>query len=118
MSNPKSARTFVLAGLVIGGVASLAGYEASSIWQSWRVREEASASKTWPPSSIFGQATVEFTTRCAGSRLSYTLAIIPPESGAATILDRIDQSKVMTDRIRKRLPHCRLGNEGREISER
>jgi hypothetical protein len=104
----RGTRTYVLAGLAIGVIVSLAGYGVWSVWHAWRVREEAAVSKTWPTSGLFDEATVELTTSCAGSVLAYIVLIVPPISRAVTLPDRIDQSKVKTDRIRLRLEAIRL----------
>jgi len=104
----RGTRTYVLAGLAIGVLVSFAGYGVWSVWHAWRVREEAAASKTWPTSGLFDEATVELTTSCTGSVLAYIVLIVPPIGRGITLPDRIDQSKAMTDRIRQRLEAIRL----------
>lgn len=103
----RGTRTFIVAGLAIGGVVSLAGYGVWSVWHGWRVREEAAASKMWT-TGLFEEATVELTTRCTGSVLAYIVLIVPPISRGVTLPDRVDRSKAMTDRIRQRLEAIRL----------
>lgn len=104
----RGTRTFIVAGLAIGVVVSLAGYGVWSTWHAWHVREEAAAGKTWPTSGLFDEATVELTTSCTGSVLAYIVSIVPPISRGVTLPDRVDRSKAMTDRIRQRLEAIRL----------
>ena len=100
----KGARIHILAGLLAGAFLSAAGYWVWSTWEAWRVEELASVAKTWPTSKIVDNASVEVTTRCAGSGLSFTVAIIPPPSEARlTLWERTDEGRLVTERIRKRL---------------
>ena len=104
----KRARAQILAGLLIGVIISAAGYWAWSTWQSWRVEELTSVSRTWPPGRIFDEASVQITTKCTKSILFYTVEIIPRKSTGVTLWERADSSKAMTDRIKTRLEGIRL----------
>jgi hypothetical protein len=101
----------ILAGLFIALVVVAAGYWARSTWESWRIEEMASLSKTWPASRIPGDenGTVEITTKCSDSKLSYTVAIVPPKSDAGlTQGERTERGRVVTEQIRKHLKGIRL----------
>jgi hypothetical protein len=99
----KGARVQILAGLLVGAILSAAGYWVWSTWEAWRVKELASVVKTWPTSKIVDNASVEVTTRCAGSGLSFTVVIIPPSEAGLTLWERTDEGRLVTERIRKRL---------------
>jgi hypothetical protein len=53
--------------------------------------------------------TVEITTKCSDSTLSYIVAIIPPKTETGlTHSERTDRGKVVTDQIRKHIKAIRL----------
>ncbi|HKW90372.1 MAG TPA: hypothetical protein VJX92_00650 [Methylomirabilota bacterium] len=108
-------RRSVIIGVLIGLVLSAVCYWTVGAWQTRRLEERVSTSKTWPVASIPGDVTVEVTTRCRNSTLSYIVSIIPPP-GASTLSlwDRTDQNKVATDQIRERFKSIRLQFSGKE----
>jgi hypothetical protein len=108
-------RRSILLGVLIGILLSAVCYWTVSAWQSRRLEQRASTSKTWPVVSIPGDVTVEVTTRCHSSTLSYIVSIIPPP-GASTLSlwERTDQGKIATDQIRERVRSIRLEFAGKE----
>jgi hypothetical protein len=99
----------ILAGLFISVAVIAVSYWAWSAWESWRINELASLSKTWPASNISEEGTVEITTKCSDSTLSYIVAIVPPKSQAGlTHSERTDRGRVVTDQIRRRIKAIRL----------
>jgi hypothetical protein len=100
----------ILIGLFISVAVIAASYWVWSTWESWRINELASLSKTWPASNIPEEdGTVEITTKCSDSTLSYIVAIVPSRSQAGlTHSERTDSGRVVTDRIRNRIKTIRL----------
>ena len=100
---------YTFAGLLIAAVVSSAGYWAWTTWTAWRLEGLASVSKAWPTSTILDNVTVEVTTSCSGSELSYTVAIVPPPAPRTLSRgERIDAAKAATDQLRHRLKAIRL----------
>lgn len=100
---------YILIGLLVGGVISTGGYWLWSTWTAWRLERLASVTKRWPTSTILDNVSVEVATRCSGSELSYTVAIVPPPADRALNRgERTDAAKAATDRVRTRLKAIRL----------
>lgn len=100
---------YTLAGLLVATGVSGAGYWAWNTWTAWRLERLASGTKTWPTSTILDNATLEVTTSCYGSALSYTVAIVPlPANPMLSRGERTDAAKAATDQVRRRLRVIRL----------
>ena len=100
---------YTFAGLLVAGALSGAGYWAWTAWTAWRLEGVASIPKTWPTGTILDNVTVEVTTSCSGSELSYTIAIVPPPAPETLSRgERTDAAKAATDTVRQRLKVLRL----------
>ena len=99
----------ILVGLFMAGVTVAACYWTWSVWDSWRLADLASVTRTWPNQRILNNVAVEIQTKCSDSVLSYVVVIVPPKSSAAlTLAEKTDFAKVSTDRIRERLKALHL----------
>jgi HAMP domain-containing protein len=94
----------ILVSLFMAVVIVAACYWTWSTWQSWRLEELASVTRTWPNGKILNDVTVEIKTKCSDSVLSYVVVMVTQQSNAAlNLAEKTDAAKVMTDRLRERL---------------
>jgi hypothetical protein len=86
------------------------GYWVWSAWHSSRLAELASVPRSWPNDRVLpDDVTVEITTTCVDSVLSYVVVLVPPRMDApATPWQKTDRDRLLTDRLRQRLKAIHL----------
>jgi hypothetical protein len=113
----RSTRSRALVALLMAAVIVAAGYGAWSAWHSSRLAELASVPKSWPNDQVLpDNGSVEITTTCVDSVLSYVVVLVPPRIADApsTLRDKTDSARLITDRLRQRLKtiHLTLVDKG------
>jgi hypothetical protein len=102
-------RLSIAMGMILAGLAALGVYWTWSVYEVWRFEQLVSVSKTWEPSRMLGNVTVEVTTQCREPALFYTVTIVPPGRDATlTRVENADRARTDTDDLRSRIRAVRL----------